>query len=64
MPLLQLIFILFLIGVALWAVNKWGAQIMDAKIVLILNIAVVIAVVIWLLHLFGIFDLNTIRVGK
>jgi hypothetical protein len=50
MPLIQLIVILIVIGVLLWAVNSFIP--MDGKIKQIINVVVIIAVVIWLLYLF------------
>ena len=50
MGLIQLIVIIVVIGVVLWAVNTYIP--MDAKIKKILNIAVVVVVVLWLLSIF------------
>jgi len=62
MGLLQLVVILVLVGVGLWALNRYVP--MDATIKKIINIVVVVAVVIWLLGVFHILpDLNAIRVG-
>jgi hypothetical protein len=50
------------VGVLLWLVNTYVP--MDAKIKSILNAVVVIAVVLWLLNLFGLLhQLRGIRVG-
>ncbi len=51
MMLLQLLVFLVVIGVALWLVNLYVP--MDAKIKQILNVAVVIFVILWLLEGFG-----------
>lgn len=56
MPLISLIVILVLVGVGLWCVNTFLAEYMDAKILKILNVAVVIGVILWLLSVFGIFE--------
>jgi hypothetical protein len=62
MPLISLVVTLIVVGVLLWLVNTYVP--MDAKIKNILNIAVVICVVVWLLHAFGVWShLNTITVG-
>lgn len=53
MTLMSLIITLVLVGVLLWAVNAYVP--MDSKIKNILNIAVVIFVVLWLLSAFGVF---------
>jgi L-asparagine transporter-like permease len=66
MPLFQLIVVLIIIGVVLWAVNKFGAEFIDGKILKIINIVAVVAVVLWLLSLFfGDWShLGNIRVGR
>lgn len=61
MGLINLILILAVVGVLLWAVNQFIP--MQPNIKQILNIVVVIAVVIWLLSLFSGYFPN-IRVGK
>lgn len=61
MPLLNIAVILIVVGVALWAVNKYIP--MAAPIKTILNIVVTIVVCIWLLQVFGIIGrVNGIRV--
>ena len=63
MPILQVALLLIVVGVLLWLVN--GYVPMDGKIKKILNAVVVIAVVLWLLSLFGLFDsLSGITVGR
>ena len=66
MPILQVILILVLTGIVLWAVNTYLSTIIDAKILRIINVVVVVAVIIWLVGLFfgGFGSLSTIRVGK
>jgi hypothetical protein len=62
MPLISLVVVLIAVGVLLWLVNSYIP--MDAKIKSILNIVVVIAVVLWLLQVFGVLgSMHTIRVG-
>jgi hypothetical protein len=62
MPLVQLVVTLIVVGVLLWAVNNYIP--MDPRIRQILNIVVVIAVVLWLLRVFGVLDVaRGIRVG-
>lgn len=53
--MLHVIIVLVVIGVLLWAVNAYIP--MDAKIKNILNVVVVICVVLWLLSVFGLFDM-------
>ena len=63
MPLINVVLILVLIGLALWAANKYIP--MQSGIKMILNIVVVIFVVVWLLHLLGwVGDISAIRVGR
>ena len=54
--MVHVVILLIVIGVLLYLVNAYVP--MDAKIKNILNIVVVIAVVLWLLEVFGIFDLG------
>ena len=62
MSLLTLIVVLVVIGVIMYLVNTYIP--MESNIKKILNIAVVIFVIIWLLTAFGILpDLVSIRVG-
>ena len=63
MPLLQLVIILVAVGVVLWVINSYIP--MQATIKKILNAVVIIAVIIWLLSVFGLIgDISAIRVGK
>jgi len=63
MPLITVVIILVIVGVLLGLVNLFIP--MDRKIKLILNGVVVIAVVLWLLSLYGTFDhIINIRIGK
>lgn len=63
MPLLQVVIILIVVGVLLWLVNSYIP--MQATMKKILNAVVVIAVVLWLLKVFGLLDsLLNIHIGK
>jgi type IV secretory pathway TrbD component len=63
MPLVTLVLILIAVGVVLWLINNYIP--MDGKIKGILNAVVVIAVVVWLLQVFGLLDqVTAIHVGK
>lgn len=63
MPLIQVVIVLIVVGVLLWLVNRFIP--MAGSIKTILNAVVVIAVVLWLLSVFGILgSLSTIHVGK
>jgi hypothetical protein len=57
MPLINVVLVLIVVGVLLWLVNTYIP--MDGKIKKILNIVVVIAIVIWLLKVFGLFTAIT-----
>ncbi|KIH76991.1 hypothetical protein SAMN05660860_00546 [Geoalkalibacter ferrihydriticus] len=62
MPLVEVIIVLIVVGVLLWLVNRFIP--MAGSIKMILNAVVVIAVVIWLLKVFGLLDsLSNITVG-
>jgi hypothetical protein len=52
MPLINIVIILVVVGVVLWAINKYIP--MAASIKTILNVVVVIMVCLWLLQVFGI----------
>jgi hypothetical protein len=54
MPLLSVVLTLIVIGVLLWLVNNYIP--MQGTIKSIMNIVVVVCVVIWLLHIFGIIN--------
>jgi hypothetical protein len=62
MSLLTIILVIVVVGVLLWAINRFIP--MDSKIKSILNIVVVIALIFWLLQAFGILgSLSSVRVG-
>jgi hypothetical protein len=63
MPLLQVVMVLIVVGVLLWLVNRFIP--MQGTIKSILNGVVVIAVVLWLLDVFGLFrSFSHIRIGS
>jgi hypothetical protein len=57
MPLLTILIVIIVAGFLLWIVNNYIP--MDRKIKSILNIVVVIAVIVWLLKIFGVFEYLT-----
>jgi hypothetical protein len=62
MPLIQLVEVLAVVGILLWLVNRFIP--MQGTIKSVLNGVVVIAVVLWLLNVFGLFhSLSRIHVG-
>jgi low temperature requirement protein LtrA len=63
MDLVQFVIILIVVGFLLWMVNNYIP--MDRKIKQILNAVVVIAVVLWIGNLFGLFSsLRGIHIGR
>jgi hypothetical protein len=63
MDLVQFAFVIIVVGVLLWLVNDYIP--MDSKIKRILNIVVVVALIIWILKVFGLLSfLRGIRVGR
>ncbi len=63
MSLLSLIIALVVVGIVLWAINKFVP--MDGKVKTLLNIVVIGVLVVWLLQSFGLLDfLGTVHVGK
>ena len=62
MPLIQLVQVLIVVGVLLWLVDRFIP--MAGSVKSILNAVVVIALVVWVLRVAGLWDsLSTIRVG-
>jgi len=58
-----LVLVLVVVGVILWVINSYIP--MQSTIKQILNAVVVIAVIIWLLSVFGLIgDISRIRIGK
>jgi hypothetical protein len=63
MPLVHVVLVLVVVGVLLWLVNSYIP--MAGSIKSILNAVVVIAVVLWLLTVFGLMsEISNIKVGK
>ena len=63
MPLIHVVLVLVVVGVLLWLVNNYIP--MAGSIKSILNAVVVIAVVLWLLTVFGLMsEISNIKVGK
>ena len=62
MPLIQLVQVLIVVGVLLWLVNRFIP--MAGSVKSILNAVVVIALVVWILRVAGLWNsLANIRVG-
>jgi hypothetical protein len=63
MPLINVVVVLIVVGVVLGLINRFIP--MAGSIKTILNAVVVIAVVLWLLSVFGVLgSLSSIHVGK
>jgi hypothetical protein len=63
MDLVQFALVIIVVGVLLWLVNTYIP--MDSQIKRILNIVVVVALIIWILKVFGLLSfLRGIRVGR
>jgi len=63
MPLIQLVIVLVVFGVILWAINTYIP--MDATIKKILNVVVILVVVLFILSAFGVLDsMSGLRVGR
>jgi hypothetical protein len=54
MPLLTIVVVIIIAGVALWLVNNYIP--MQRTLKKILNIVIVVIVVLWLLNIFGVLD--------
>jgi hypothetical protein len=62
MPLVNVVITIGVVGLLLWLVNRYIP--MQSQIKGILNAVVVIAVILWLLRIFGLFQyLSQFRVG-
>jgi predicted membrane protein len=63
MPLVNLVIVLIVVGVALYLINRYIP--MASSIKSILNIVVVVAVCIWVLQAVGLWSsVTTFRVGR
>lgn len=65
MSLVAFILTLGFVAVLLWLVNTFASKYMDSKILSILNVAVVIPTILWVLNVFGVLSsFDTIRIGR
>ena len=63
MPLIQLVIVLVVLGVLLWAINNYIP--MDSTIKKILNVVVILVVILFILSAFGILgSMSGIRIGN
>lgn len=62
MPLMSLVVVLIVVGVALYLINRYIP--MASSIKTILNVVVVVAVCVWLLQVAGLWGgISTLRIG-
>ncbi|OQK16318.1 hypothetical protein AU255_12995 [Methyloprofundus sedimenti] len=62
-PLVSVVISLIVVGLLMWLVNSYIP--MDARIKQVLNILVIIAVVLWLLSVFGVLSgIPVFRIGN
>ena len=54
MPLIEVVVVLIVVGMALWVINRFIP--MAGSIKSILNVVVIIVVILWLLTIFGIIS--------
>jgi hypothetical protein len=57
MPLINIVIVLIVVGVALWLINRYIP--MASSIKTILNVVIVIAVCVWVLQAFGLWSTVT-----
>jgi hypothetical protein len=63
MPLINLVIVLIVVGVALWLINRFIP--MASSIKTILNVVVVVFVCVWVLQAVGLWgDLSSYRIGR
>jgi hypothetical protein len=63
MPLVNLVLVLIVVGVALWLINRYIP--MASSIKMILNVVVVVAVSVWVLKAVGLWgSISTFKVGQ
>jgi hypothetical protein len=63
MPLVNLVFALIVVGMALWLINRYIP--MASSIKTILNVVVVVIVVIWVLQAVGVWGhMSSFRIGR
>jgi predicted membrane protein len=63
MPLLNVVFALIVVGVALWLINRFIP--MASSIKTILNVVVVVAVCVWVLQAVGLWgQVSSFRLGR
>ena len=56
MPIVQIIVVIVIVGVVLWLINRFIP--MQQTVKTILNVVVVIILIVWLLRVFGIWNMK------
>ncbi len=56
MPILQILLVIIVVGVVLWLINRYIP--MQSSIKTILNVVVIIILIIWLLKVFGVWNMR------
>lgn len=56
MSLLAVVLTIAVIGVLVGLLNKYGGDFIDHKFIMIINVVVIIAVILWLMSIFGLMD--------
>ncbi len=65
MSLVSVVVTLIIIGVLLGFVNKYGGEWIAAPMLKLINAVVVIAVILWLLSVFGLWQgIPSLRIGR
>jgi len=59
MPLLTVVLVLIVVGVLLALVNRYGPPYIDIKFLRLINIVTIVAAIIWLAKVFGVWDYLT-----
>lgn len=63
MPLITVVIVLILFGLILWAIEKYLPLSLSIK--RLIEIVIVVAIVLWLLQIFGLLDaITAVKVGK
>ena len=63
MPLIHVVLVLIIVGMALWLINSYIP--MASSIKTILNVVVVVAVCVWVLQAVGLWDdVTRYRIGR
>lgn len=62
--MISLVITLIVVGVLLWLVNTYLAEVIDGKMLRIINVVVIICVIVWLLYQFGVLGRGDVPVPR